>query len=474
MNKLKFRMNAPLWLVVTLGLTLGACTIQPVTKETNADAGGDSGGGGGSEAGRAGGESGGRGGTGTLAPSTSQSTGGTKSTSTTTVQTGQSCDIGGKIIESTTLAPSSACPKGYAVVSNIKVTGKNTTLTIEPGTVLNFDSNIELDVEDSASLKAVGTKEAPIVFTGWQQAPGAWGGIYVSSDAIGSQIAYATISYAGAEDFANGAISLGSGATSARLGISNVEMTHNAKFGLSLAALAILTQFHDNLFANNQLGAIRSRSESVHMLTGTNNRLENNGSNNSIRVVTGSTAPGDITWPNLSPSAYRIVNESGVGRGQIDVKGHLTIAAGATLEFSPGSGIIVEEGNAGIAVLGTTSEPVVLRGVDGGGWLGVGFYASSWSGNAFENVRFENALGAPENYVSCTQILGKPGDASVVVGHLQTTSPSHLRVYNVTFEGPNAADWDIVVRTPASTLVVEGTNHGRATDGGLQIWKMNG
>jgi hypothetical protein len=146
---------------------------------------------------------------------------------------------------------------------------------------------------------------------------------------------------------------------------------------------------------------------------------------------------------------------------------HLTIEPGTVIEFSSGMGLNIQESNAGLSAIGTAESPIVFRGIDGSSWLGIGFAETSWTGNALENVRFENAYGAPENYEWTTIGNGSPGLASVAVGQL-TGAAAYLRVKNVSFVGPNAATNDVSVTDPA-ILVVEGVNSGAGTNGGLAI-----
>ena len=219
------------------------------------------------------------------------------------------------------------------------------------------------------------------------------------------------------------------------------------------------------MVADNVVGAMRARPGSVHLFKGVGNRLENNGGNNSVRITAGSV-DADVTWPNLGPSVYRAVDESGNGE-QISVSKHLTIEPGTVIEFASGMGMEVQDSAAGLSAIGTADAPIVFRGIDTNAWLGIGFAETSWTGNALENVQFENAYGAPPNYHWTSVGISPPGKMSVALGQLVGPA-AYLRVKNVSFAGPNAASSDISVTGPA-TLVVEGTNRGAGTGGVLSI-----
>lgn len=235
----------------------------------------------------------------------SDDTSDTTSTSDTETKSSfaEDCTVGGSIDGAVTIAPTSACPDGYRVKYSIYVSGIDAELTIAPGTVLTFDEGAKLSVSDSGTLKAIGTKEDPILFTGWQKAPGAWDSIEVTSQSMTSEIAYAIVEYAGSSDSDNwGAISLGDGETAAVLSLSNVELRKNGFFGLSLASYVKLLKFENSLISENVTGAMRARADSVGLLAGTGNRIENNGGDNTVRVTPQSISK-ETTWPSLGDIA---------------------------------------------------------------------------------------------------------------------------------------------------------------------------
>ncbi|MEM6301642.1 MAG: hypothetical protein AAF749_07870 [Pseudomonadota bacterium] len=73
-------------------------------------------------------------------------------------------------------------PVDYIVRAG-QVTNVTAKLTIEPGVIIEFESNSGLGVYDNGELYAVGTKEAPIVMQGKLDEPGYWRGIHTETDA---------------------------------------------------------------------------------------------------------------------------------------------------------------------------------------------------------------------------------------------------------------------------------------------------
>jgi hypothetical protein len=300
---------------------------------------------------------------------------------------------------------------------------------------------------------------------------GAWGGITFRSSTLENEISYAIVEYGGEVDGASAAIVLSYDQQVARLKLSNTQVRNNAKFGMTVYSGATLDLFANNTIATNASGAIRVEAPSVHQLAGEGNSLVGNGNGNIVRIETAGDMPlvdADVTWPNLSPAIYRITDTSGVDGEQIYVNRHLTIEAGAIFEFVGGSGINVDGGTAGLSAIGTTSAPIVFRGVDSSGWTGIGIFETSWTGNALENVQIENAAGPPYNsvfYVSSWK-------GAIAIGQIKPENAAVLRVKNLTVKGPNTCVNDLVVNSP-SVLTQQGTNHGTDSDGTLLIQVLN-
>jgi hypothetical protein len=385
------------------------------------------------------------------------------------------CTKRGPIDEDTTWEPLDECPDGFDVPSTIEVDGSGTVLTIEPGVKLKFQDNVELDVQPGAALVAVGTEDDPILFTGWQEAPGSWGGIVFYSNAVSNEIAYATVEYAGSDEGPSGAIALSEGDTAGRAKLSNVTIQKNARFGLTVLEDAELGLFENNTITENEAGAIRVEATSVDQLAGDGNSIEENGPNgdNVVQLETSILLPivTETTWPNLAPAIYRVTGANGEGGNQIYVENQLTIEPGAVFEFAGGSGIDVSGGTSGLSAIGTEEEPILFRGIDGSGWTGIGFCESNWSGNNLTYVEVHNAKGPPDAWSLCgtgdTSVL-KPG---ILVGDNGGTI-SFLHVENITVAGPNNADADIGLQSSGGTpseLEQAGTNVGTGDSDALVI-----
>ena len=363
-----------------------------------------------------------------------------------------------------------ACPDGYLVTKDLAVTGLGVVLKLEPGTVVKFDADAGLRIEESAGLNAVGTAEKKIVFTGFQAASGTWRGLQFASNSVENKIAFAKIEHAGHgnERDRDAALQVGQVyAQAARVELSDTEIIDNARFGLTLQPDAKLMKFERVVLKNNAKGAAHVRPPVVEQLKGSGIVFEANGPENLVMIETLINVPveADMTWPSVAPAKYRIVGQHLEGGDVVHVKKHLTIEAGATFEMAGGSGFVVEGGSAGLKVVGTADKPVVFKGVNDSSWLGITFGETTWSENRLEHVQVKNATLAPSwSYYGTGADTAKAG---ILLGY-NFTSAVHLTVKNLTVAGPNNAPGDIAKKS-ACNLVTEGANVGTGAGGALSI-----
>lgn len=110
------------------------------------------------------------------------------------------------------------------------------TVSIEKGAVFEMGTDVKLIVSGGGEpgvIKALGTQDNRITFTGRSKAKGAWGGILVSSGSVENEMDYVTISYGGGHDLATymGAGNLGV-YNDAFLNLSNARIENSANYGV--------------------------------------------------------------------------------------------------------------------------------------------------------------------------------------------------------------------------------------------------
>ncbi len=374
-------------------------------------------------------------------------------------------------IEASETWSATECPDGYLVKKDIAVKGTGVVLKLEPGTVVKFDSDAGLRIEESAALNAIGTADQKIVFTGFQPATGTWRGLQFGSNSVENKIAFAKIEFAGVgnERDRDAAVHVGQFyAQPARLELSDTEIVDNGRFGLTLHADAKLAKFERVLLKNNAKGGAHVRPPVVAQLKGPGIVFEANGPENLVMIETLINVPvdEDMTWPSVAPAKYRVQGQHLDGGDIVYVKKHLTIEAGAVFEMAGGSGFAVEGGAAGLKVVGTAESPVVFKGVNESSWLGITYGETTWTENRLEHVQVRNATLAPNwNYYGTG--ASTPKKAGILMGY-NFTSAVQLTVKDLTVAGPNNAPGDIAKKA-ACVLVQEGTNTGTGAGGALEI-----
>ncbi|MBN9615172.1 MAG: hypothetical protein BGO25_15140 [Acidobacteriales bacterium 59-55] len=124
-------------------------------------------------------------------------------------------------------------------------------LTIEPGARLEFHEGFGINVNENGSLTAEGTATHPITFTGGEEAPGFWDGIYFQSKSPKNILRNTVIKYAGTKGgLANAAVALAPGAAatvqSSEIAFSAtaaIRVMQNAQLNTDAAAT---NRMHDN------------------------------------------------------------------------------------------------------------------------------------------------------------------------------------------------------------------------------------
>lgn len=128
------------------------------------------------------------------------------------------------------------------------IDNEDRTIVIEPGVTMEFESGSGIEVTGSAVLKAVGTASKPITFTGVSKQPAAWGGIYYDqTTSPQNEIAHATLSYAGGDDY-GGAVHMWA---DPMLSIHNTHFSNSATCGIYDASRSQTDGQNPNLSLSN-------------------------------------------------------------------------------------------------------------------------------------------------------------------------------------------------------------------------------
>lgn len=143
----------------------------------------------------------------------------------------------------------------YQLLRSVRV---NSSLVLGAGARLVFPAGEEMTIDSTGKLTAVGTAQAPIVFTGLQQSAGFWGGLRFDNITVpGSELGFVTIEYGGG--YWDGNLYLaGTWAAQNKLTVQNCHFAFSGSWGIKVDSpldinVDVLTA---NTFASNVDGAI--------------------------------------------------------------------------------------------------------------------------------------------------------------------------------------------------------------------------
>lgn len=124
------------------------------------------------------------------------------------------------------------------------------TVTIDPGTSLIFESQMYLRTREQGAIRAFGTAQDPITFTGLQGTQGFWGGLWISGSRM-SEFDFTVIEYGGGFKDANGRHQANLYVDRrAHAVIENSTVQHSARFGLATERNGTL-ETSSNTYAGN-------------------------------------------------------------------------------------------------------------------------------------------------------------------------------------------------------------------------------
>lgn len=233
----------------------------------------------------------------------------------------------------------------YRVTAPLRVSA---ALTIEPAVEIELAEGAGLTTAEDGSLSAVGTTAEPIVFTGANPVPGHWEALRFTTDRSANELRHVVVEHGGrGEDFAffenipaNVIVADGG-----RLSLRDSTLRLAGEHGLFLQDGATVSDYTENVFADNGGTPIRLPSNQVGVLDGTSAFADNGESH--IEVVASTVAQAQ-TWPSTTVP-LRFFGKHFV---QLPIATDaVTIEAGTVIELAPQAGIKVREG--GLSAVGT-------------------------------------------------------------------------------------------------------------------------
>jgi len=287
-------------------------------------------------------------------------------------------------------------------------------LVIEAGAHLIFRANGQLNVTSTGSLKAVGTEDNKILFTGDQPTPGYWSGLqYTTTNNVNNLLDHVIVEYGGSGNNNGNSNVTAFGVSTNRISITNSEFRFSLGYGVEFNTGTIVDNFSNNVISQNTLSPVALPADKAHYLDDLSTYT---GNGDDFIYVLNDNIVTDQTWLSLGVP-YSVSNHY--------VNAHLTIAPGNTLIFRSGgflnvnsTGALTANGTSGLPILFTSVSPTP------GYWDGIQFTFCNNVDNILNYVIVEYA-GAGINGQGNVMLFGSainPSSATITNSTFQNSS----------------------------------------------------
>ncbi len=292
--------------------------------------------------------------------------------------------LSGNITTDTTLA--AGC---YDVTDDI-VIENGATLTITPGTTMNFDADTKLQIESEGILDAAGTADNPILMTGMQQMRGFWNGVYFRDSTLAdNRMDYVTVEYGGGRDFSAGAqgnVALQdfSSSTAVRATITNCTLRESSSYGFYFDAASQVDNFTNNTVTANTMGTGYIFASVTGIIDATG---QYTGNDIDAILVEGNTM--------ATPQTLQAIDVDFLIMDRFIVESALTVNPGVQVVFQQSASLEVRSDGSLIAI-GTLADPIIFTGEQAipGFWAGIYLRDSASFDNQLDYVTVEYGGGA--------------------------------------------------------------------------------
>ncbi len=252
-------------------------------------------------------------------------------------------------------------------------------LTILPGARFLAVQDAGLEVASSGFLKAVGTAEKPIEFSGKEDVAGYWRGIKVLSNSPSNELTHVRLSHGGSKSFDGDAnrranLFLDNGG---RVKITHSQVNKSAKHGVwTYWENCSLEGFSTNDFKGNLGAGVHVMAQHFSYLdTASDYSGNTQGYVGDAYLGFQREVKGNHVWKALNVP-YRLVG------ADIKVEGNITVLPGARFEAEQNAGVTIVSGGS-FRAEGMAADSIYFRGAEGGTgiWKGFRFESNSTNNN---------------------------------------------------------------------------------------------
>jgi hypothetical protein len=310
--------------------------------------------------------------------------------------------------------------------------------TIEAGNTLILAEDAWISINgDEGGLRAVGTAQAPILFTGEQQVPGFWQRLQFGGNNASNRLEFVTVEYGGstAHDSDGAGVRAVGDSSGVTLSLSNTTVRHCQGWGLFLTGSAVTPVFAHNTFTQNGLGAASIGSEAVYQLdtssTYTGNAVD-------LVQVRDHYISKTATWQDLGVpyNAERGLAVNGEETNPVV----WTLAPGVTLILPEAAILSVAGDYSGFSARGTADNPIRITGAEQtkGFWKSIAFDTTLNGANAIEYAIIE--YGGSVGGTGEQGMIQARADSHGVSVNVTNSTIQHSGLYGIWFGGSASGD----------------------------------
>lgn len=348
----------------------------------------------------------------------------------------------------------------YRVTNGIVVSAE---LTIEPGTVIEFEEDTGMQFDEYSSIIADGTEQDSIRFTGTEEVAGHWDGLQIyGTESPNNLLNHVIIEYGGGNGFwstsdvyANLTVGGRTSTGNARIQVTNSTMRYSAGVGMLLTNESNLSDSESNTYTENE-AAVATEANLINYLDSNSDYSGNE--SDYVAVFASSVTESSRVWNALNVP-YRV-------GGTIEVNNiDLTIAAGAEFEFTNGSALSYT-GDGVFLADGDENNPILFTGVEKekGWWKGVYIHGAKNPNNHLNYVEME--YGGGDGFWSTHSEY-----ANLIIGGRTSTSDSRVQVTNSSFS--NSGGYGLKISGDDSDMPDSGNNTYTENESGAVYLSAN-
>ncbi len=256
-------------------------------------------------------------------------------------------------------------------------------VTIDPCTKILIKPSAKIDIFDSGSIKSIGTKECPVIFTSYKPSPekGDWKGINIyKTSSNDNAFDYTVISYGGESEY--GMLWIEDGAS---VKIDNTTFDNSSSYGVYFEGGAKIESFTGNKFTNLEQNPIRIMAGEVGLLSA----IETSNNKENTIKIDGGEVTTSADWKNIS-IPYKVSHI-------IDIKAPVEVEGGTTLLIDPEIKIDVSDGGS-FKLTGSTDKQISIKSSKpspaAGDWKGINFYKTASNDNIWSYVNIMHGGGS--------------------------------------------------------------------------------